>query len=89
MDYVKFVLISISPFILFLGVNFLPKVFFDFWVIPSFVGFLIEFLWLLIPIFMLATFCSLYFFRQTGNLALGTIFNTLLLAWIAATVFPF
>ena len=89
MDYVKAVLISVSPFILFLGVNFLPKVFFDFWVIPSFGGFLIEILWLLIPIFMLATFCSLYFFRQTGNLALGTIFNTLLLAWIAATVFPF
>jgi dienelactone hydrolase len=88
-EYIKLIFITISPFLLFLAINFLPKIFFGFWIIPSFAGFLIEFLWLMIPIFMITTFCSLYLYKQTSNFALGTIFNALLFAWIAATVFPY
>jgi dienelactone hydrolase len=88
-EYIKLIIISVSPFLTFLALNFLPKFFLDFWIIPSFAGFLIEFLWLMVPIFMITTFCSLHFYKRTNNFALGTIFNTLLFAWIAATVFPF
>jgi len=88
-EYIKIVFVGVSPFILFLGINFLPKIFFDIWVLPSFAGFLIEFLWLMVPIFMITTYCSIYFYKRTNSLALGTIFNALMLSWIAATVFPF
>jgi hypothetical protein len=88
-EYIKIIFISVSPFLTFLALNFLPKIILDFWIIPSFAGFLIEFLWLMVPIFMITIFCSLYFYKRTNNFALGTLFNTLLLAWIAATVFPF
>ncbi len=85
----KIIFVNLSPFLLFLALNFLPKILFGFWIISSFAGFLIEFLWLMVPIFTITTFCSLYFYKRTRNFAVGTIFNTLLLAWIAATVFPF
>lgn len=88
-EYFKLIFVNISPFLLLLWINFLPKILFDSWLIPSFVGFVIEFLWLLTPIFLITTFCALYFYRRTGNLVTGTMFNTLIFAWIAATVFPF
>jgi hypothetical protein len=72
-----------------LALNFLPKIIFNYWILPSFAGFLIEFLWLMVPIFIITTFCNLYFYKRTSNFGLGAIFNTLLLAWIAATVFPY
>jgi len=89
MEYAKIAFVNASPFLLLLGLNFLPKVLFNLWILPSFAGFLIEFLWLMTPIFTITTLCNLYFYRRTHSLTLGTIFNTLMLAWIAATVFPF
>jgi dienelactone hydrolase len=88
-ENIKIIFVNISPFLLFLALNFLPKIIFGFWILPSFAGFLIEFLWLMVPIFIMTMFCNLYFYKQTENFGVGTIFNTLLLAWIAATVFPF
>jgi dienelactone hydrolase len=88
-DYLEIVFVKISPFVMLLGINFLPKVIFGIWIIPSFAGFIIEFLWLMIPIFVITAVSTLWFFRRTHNLATGALFNTLVLAWIAATVFPF
>jgi hypothetical protein len=88
-EYLKLTFVSVSPFLTFLALNFLPKILFDIWLIPNFAGFLIEFLWLITPIFMITTFVSIYFYNKTSNFALGLVLNTLLMAWIAATVFPF
>jgi hypothetical protein len=88
-EYPKIIFVAVSPFLLLLALNFLPKLFLGFWLIPSFGGFLIEFLWLMVPIFALTTFSLVYFYRKTGGYAFGAVFNTLLLAWISATVFPF
>jgi pimeloyl-ACP methyl ester carboxylesterase len=88
-EYLKIIFVSVSPFLLFLGLNFLPKLLFDFWLIPSFAGFLIEFLWLMVPIFIITSFSNVYFYRKTQTYTLGAVFNTLMLAWISATVFPF
>lgn len=87
--YLKIIFVAVSPFLFLLALNFLPKVLFGFWLIPSFGGFLIEFLWLMVPIFALTTFSLIYFYRKTGGYAFGAVFNALLLAWISATVFPF
>jgi len=88
-EYVKIILVNVSPFLLLLALNFLPKVLFDFWLIPSFAGFIVEFLWLMTPIFAITTFCGIYLYRRTGSLSAGAVFNTLVMAWIAAVTFPF
>jgi len=88
-EYVKIILVNVSPFLLLLALNFLPKVLFDFWLIPSFAGFIVEFLWLMTPIFAITTFCGIYLYRRTVSLSAGAVFNTLVMAWIAAVTFPF
>jgi dienelactone hydrolase len=88
-DCLKEVLGKIMPFVAILAFQYLPKLLFNIWILPSFFGFLIEFIWLIIPIFVITTTCSWWFYRHTDGVAAGVIFNALILAWIAAVVFPF
>lgn len=85
----KTVLIKIASFLAIICLQYLPKVFFNIWVLPGTVGFLVEFLWLIIPIFIIATACSWWFYKNTHRMGTGAVFNALLIAWIASVVFPF
>jgi hypothetical protein len=80
---------KISPFVLLIGLQYTLKLAFDVWLLPSFVGFLLEFVWLIVPIFAIATSFSWWFQKHTGNALSGALFNALLMSWVAAVVFPF
>ncbi len=88
-EYLKAILAKTSPFLLVLGLQYLPKLVIDVWILPSFIGFIGEFLWLIAPIFVITSTCSTWFHRKTGKIGVGAFFNALLLAWIASVVFPF
>jgi hypothetical protein len=88
-SYGRTVVWKIAPFVILLLLQYVPKIFLDIWILPSFVGFLIEFLWLIVPIFIVTTTCSWWFCRNTNNVATGAIFNALVMAWVASGVFPF
>jgi hypothetical protein len=81
--------VKITPYLAILFLQYVPFVLFGFQLFPSFAGFLIEFLWLLIPIFVVSTACSWWFYRSTTRIGLGAVFNALVFAWIAASLFPF
>jgi hypothetical protein len=83
------VLVKTIPFVAIMTLHYLPKVFFNVWVLPSLVGFLIEFLWVITPIFVITTICSWWFHRNTQRIVVGAFFNALVMAWVAAVVFPF
>lgn len=83
------VLAKISPFLIIIGIQYLPQLTLGLWVLPGFAGLIVEFLWLIIPIFVLTTTCSWWFHGKTGTIGTGAVFNTLLLAWVTAVVFPF
>jgi dienelactone hydrolase len=85
----KTVLIKIAPFLAIICLQYLPKVFFNIWILPGTFGFLVEFLWIIIPIFIITTVCSWWFYKNTGRVGTGAVFNALLIAWIASVVFPF
>jgi len=86
---VKTVLIKIAPFLAIICLQYLSKVFFNIWILPGTFGFLVEFLWIIIPIFIINTACSWWFYKNTGRVGTGAVFNALLIAWIASVVFPF
>ena len=86
---VKTVLIKITPFLALICLQYLPKLFFNIWILPGTIGFLVEFLWLIIPIFIITTTCSWWFYRNTQRVGTGAIFNAMMIAWVAAVVFPF
>ena len=83
------VLAKIAPFILLLFLQYIVKIALDVWLLPSFVGFLLEFVWLIIPIFAIASSFSWWFHKRTGNALSGALFNAFLMSWIASVVFPF
>jgi uncharacterized protein len=89
LEWMKVVFIKISPFLLIIAIQYFPKVIIDVWILPSFIGFIAEFLWLIIPIFVITTTCGWWFYEKTGKIGTGVVFNTLLLSWITAVVFPF
>lgn len=78
-----------APIITLLFLQYATKITIGFWLIPGFLGFLLEFLWLIIPIFIIAIVFSTCFYEKTGSIIPGAFFNTLLLAWIASATFPF
>jgi len=88
-NYTKVVFAKITPFLILIGLQYLPKLFFNIWVFPSFIGFIAEFLWLIVPIFIITSVSSTWFYKNTRNIATGAVFNTLIIAWITSVVFPF
>ncbi len=85
----KVVVGKVAPFVAVICVQYVPAILFGIWILSSYAGFLVEFLWLIIPIFAITTTCSWWLFRETGNVWTGAVFNALMMAWVAATVFPF
>ncbi len=89
LDCGKAVLGKVAPFVAVICVQYVPIVLFSIWVFPSFVRFLVEFLWLIASIFIITTICSWWFYRNTRSIWLGAVFNALMMAWVASTTFPF
>jgi dienelactone hydrolase len=88
-EYGGTVLAKIVPFLAILCLQYLSKLLFDVWILPGFAGFIFEFLWLIVPIFIITTTCSWWFQRNTKRMGTGAVFNALLMAWVASAVFPF
>jgi dienelactone hydrolase len=88
-EYGSTIFAKIAPFLAIICLQYLPKLLFDVWILPGFAGFIFEFLWLIVPIFIITTTCSWRFYRNTQKIGAGMMFNTLMMAWVAAAVFPF
>jgi len=81
--------IKIIPYVAFLCVQYIPMLVLGVQPFPGFLGFLVEFHWALVPLFVISTACSWWFYRNTSTIGMGVTFNSLLFSWIAATLFPF
>lgn len=80
---------KIAPIIFPLSLQYAVKIGLDFWPIPSFLGFLLDSLWLITPLFIIAIVFSHCFYEKTGEIFSGALFNTILFAWVASAAFPF
>lgn len=88
-DLIKAVGVKVTPYLVVLFLYYVPFVLFGLRIFPDFAGFLLEFLWLLVPIFVISTTCSYWLYRTTSRIGTGAVFNSLIFAWIAAGLFPF
>jgi hypothetical protein len=57
--------------------------------LPGIFGFFVEFLWAIVPLFVITTATSWWFNRVTGKIGMGIIFNSLVISWVSASLFPF
>jgi hypothetical protein len=81
--------LKIAPYMGLLLVQYIPMFASNFRLIPGFVGFFVEFLWAILPLFLVSTFSSWWLYRLTGRIGFGVMFNSLLFAWVSAGLFPF
>jgi hypothetical protein len=57
--------------------------------LPGFLGFFVEFLLATLPLFAIAATTSWWLYGVTSRITAGTVLNSLLFAWVSATLFPF
>jgi hypothetical protein len=88
LDFAKIVTIKAGPYIALILINYLPMFLFNLRVFPSFVGFIMEFILGIIPLFIITISFSWWLYRKTNNIGVGVILNTLLFAWSSAAIFP-
>ena len=86
---IKAIGIKAFPYAALLGVNYVPMIWFDARLLPTFMGFIAEFFWGILPQFIIAMTCSWWFYWKTSKVGGGATFNALLIAWSAAATFPF
>jgi len=84
----KVVLIRIFPYAILLCVHYLAMFWLNVRILPSFLGFLMEFFWGVIPLFIISVSYSWWFYRKTSTVGIGAVLNSLLFAWSAAATFP-
>ena len=80
---------KVAPFAAATCIQHVPVVLFDARAFPSYVGLLVELLWLIGPVFVITTTCSWWFYRNTRSVWPGGMFNTFVMACVASAVFPF
>jgi dienelactone hydrolase len=88
-NYAETLIGKTLPFAVLLVIHYSGKILFDFWILPGFAGFLMEFLWLILPIFVITTSISWWFHKSTKRIFYGALLNALLMSWVASVVFPF
>lgn len=87
-DLIKTITIRTAPYLILIILNYVPMFLFDIRIFPSFIGFIMEFILGIIPLFIITITYSWWFYKKTNNLIVGTILNTLLFAWTSAAIFP-
>lgn len=81
--------IKLLPFILVVGSQYMGMYVLNFRLFPGYLGFMLEFMLGVIPLLAVSTISSWWLYRASGRIGLGVLFNTLLFAWIASSLFPF
>jgi hypothetical protein len=81
--------IKIAPYSLLLLIQYGGMYFFNLRIFSGFTGFFLEFLWGIVPIFAVTIIWSGWLNNISGGKTSGTIFNTLIVSWVAAATFPF
>ena len=80
--------IKLLPFVLVLLIQYLTMVIFNFKILTGFIGFSMQFLIMLLPLFLVYTAITIWFFERTSSVETGALLNALLFAWTLATLLP-
>jgi len=88
-DLFRVLAIKLIPYLAVLGTQYVPMYTLNLRLFPGLLGFFLEFIWAIVPLFAISTACSWWLHRVTGRIGAGAIFNSLLIAWVSASLFPF
>lgn len=84
----KIVGIKILPLVLVLLIQYIPLILFDFKILSGFLGFSMQFIIMLLPLFIIYTIITTWLYDRTGTLESGALLNAFLFAWTLSTLLP-
>ncbi len=84
----KIVGIKILPLLLVLLIQYLPLIIFDYKILSGFLGFSMQFIIMLLPLFVIYTVVTTWLFDRTGTLESAALLNAFLFAWTLSTLLP-
>jgi len=88
-ETVSGIALKLIPYLAVLGIQYVPMYTLNLRLFPGLLGFFLEFIWAIMPLFAISTAFSWWFHRVTSRIGAGAIFNSLLIAWASASLFPF
>jgi dienelactone hydrolase len=86
--FLRVLILKITPFIIVLILFYIPLFFFNVLIVPAQAGFFLEFLVVIVPLFIITSAISWWLYRHSGRLGTGTLVNAILISWISASLFP-
>jgi hypothetical protein len=84
----KVVGLKIFPLVLILLIQYIPMLISGFQLLTGFLGFSMQFIFMLLPLFLIYSIATLWFYDITQSLESGAVFNALLFAWTLSTLLP-
>jgi len=84
----KVVGLKLLPLVLVLLVQYIPMLISGFQLLTGFLGFSMQFIFMLLPLFLIYSVATLWFYNKTKTIESGAIFNALLFAWTISTLLP-
>jgi len=80
--------LKLLPLILVLLIQYLPLLISGFQLFTGFLGFSMQFIFILLPLFLIYSVATLWFYEKTKTIETGALFSALLFAWTLSTLLP-
>lgn len=88
-DFAEALGLKVSPYLALLLLQYGGMYLLGFRLLSGFVAFFVEFIWAVVPLLVISIVLSWWLYRLTSRIGTAMVLNTLLFAWISATLFPF
>ena len=84
----KVIGLKLLPLVLVLLIQYIPLLISGFQLFTGFLGFSMQFIFMLLPLFLIYSTATLWFYEKTKTIESGALFNALLFAWTLSTLLP-
>ena len=85
---VKITGLKLLPLILILLLQYFPMLILGSQLFTGFLGFSMQFIIILLPLFLIYSIATLWFYEKTQSIETGALFNACLFAWTLSTLLP-
>ncbi|MCE7743113.1 MAG: hypothetical protein GOP50_11750 [Candidatus Heimdallarchaeota archaeon] len=80
--------LKLLPLILVLFIQYVPMLISGFQLFTGFLGFSMQFIIMLLPLFLIYSVATLWFYEKTKSVGSGALFNALMFAWTLSILLP-
>ncbi len=84
----KVIGLKLLPLLLVLLIQYVPMLISGFQLFTGFLGFSMQFIFMLLPLFLIFSIATLWFYDKTKTIETGALFNALIFAWTLSILLP-